>query len=187
VETGGAHRRHAEVAVVKFIVRAGGRESTVEVARHNGVYEVAMNGRTYRVDSRNFGYTDLFSLIVDGRCFLVDSAPVRAERGEYYARVMGRHYEVDVLDELLLAARDAEKVPEHTGAYVMRAPMPGLIVHVHTQPGVHVNPGDPVLVMEAMKMRNELTADVGGVVKSVAVKVGDKVDSQAPLVTIERE
>jgi biotin carboxyl carrier protein len=187
VEARGALGRHAEVAVVKFIVRIAGRESAVEVARHNGLYEVRMDGRTYSVDSRTFGYTDLFSLIVDGHCFLVDSAPVRAERGEYYARVMGRHYEVDVLDELLLAARDAEKVPEHTGAYVVRAPMPGLIVHVHAQPGVHVKPGDPVLIMEAMKMRNELTADVGGVVKTVAVKVGDKVDSQAALATIERE
>lgn len=172
---------------MKFIVRIAGRESTVDVARHNGIYEVELNGRKYNVDSRNFGYTDLFSLIVDGHCFLVDSAPVRADRGEYYARVMGHHYEVDVLDELLLAVRDAEKVPEHTGVYVVRAPMPGLIVHVHAQVGVHVHPGDPVMIMEAMKMRNELTADVGGVVKSISVQIGDKVDSQAALVTIERE
>lgn len=172
---------------MKFVVRVAGRESMVDVARHDGIYRVTMDGRDYTVDSRTFGYTDLFSLIVDGRAYLVDSAPVRPERGEYYARVMGRHYEVDVLDELLLAARDAEKVHEHRGAYVLRAPMPGLIVHLHATPGTHVVPGDPVVIMEAMKMRNELITEVGGVIKSVAVAVGDKVDSQAALVTIERE
>lgn len=172
---------------MKFVVRVGGSESTVHVARHDGVYHVTMNERTYTVDSRTFGYTDLFSLIVDGHAYLVDSAPVRPERGEYYARVMGRHYEVDVLDELLLAARDAEKVHEHTGDYVLRAPMPGLIVHMHAKPGTHVKVGDAVVIMEAMKMRNELVAEVGGIIKSIAVTVGDKVDSQAALVTIERE
>jgi biotin carboxyl carrier protein len=146
-----------------------------------------MNGRRYTVDSRNFGDTDLFSLLVDGHSFLVDSAPVNPERGEYYARVLGRHYDVDVLDELLLAARDAEKAHEHTGAYVVRAPMPGLIVHVHATPGTHVKAGEALVIMEAMKMRNELTSEVAGVVKSVAVNVGDKVDSQTTLVSIERE
>jgi biotin carboxyl carrier protein len=172
---------------MKFVVRVQGRESTVDIVRHNGLYEVELNGKKYNVDARNFGFTDLFSLLVDGHSFLIDSAPVHPERGEYYARVLGRHYEVDVLDELLLAARDAEKVHEHTGAYVLKAPMPGLIVHVHAKPGAHVKAGEPVVIMEAMKMRNELLTDVGGVVKSVAVAVGDKVDSQAALVTIERE
>jgi biotin carboxyl carrier protein len=172
---------------MKFVVRVAGRESTVEIVRHNGLYEVELDGRKYSVDARNFGFTDLFSLLVDGHSFLIDSAPVRPERGEYYARVLGRHYEVDVLDELLLAARDAEKAHEHTGAYVLKAPMPGLIVHVNAQPGAHVQAGEAVVIMEAMKMRNELTSEVAGVVKSVAVAVGDKVDSQAALVTIERE
>jgi biotin carboxyl carrier protein len=172
---------------MKFVVRVAGRESNVDIVQHNGIYEVDLNGKKYNVDARTFGYTDLFSLLVDGHSFLIDSAPVNPERGEYYARVLGRHYEVDVLDELLLAARDAEKVHEHTGPYVVKAPMPGLIVHVHARAGAHVQAGEPVVIMEAMKMRNELTSDVTGVVKSIAVNVGDKVDSQAALVTIERE
>jgi len=172
---------------MKFVVRVAGRESNVDIVQRNGLYEVDLNGKKYTVDSRNFGFPDLFSFLVDGHSFLIDSAPVHPERGEYYARVLGRHYEVDVLDELLLAARDAEKVHEHTGPYVLKAPMPGLIVHVHAKVGTHVAAGEPVVIMEAMKMRNELTSDVPGVVKTVAVAVGDKVDSQAPLITIERE
>ncbi len=172
---------------MKFVVRVGGRETPVDIVKHNGLYEVQLNGRSYSVDATNFGDTELFSLLINGKSFLIDSAPVNPERGEYYARVLGRHYDVDVLDELLLAARAAEKTQEHTGAHIVRAPMPGLIVHVHANAGARVNAGEPVVIMEAMKMRNELTSDVAGIVKSVAVKVGDKVDSQAALVTIERE
>lgn len=175
------------MAVLKFVVRVGGRESSVEIVTRDGLYEVHLNGRTYTVDAKNFGDTELFSLLVDGQSFLIDSAPVRPERGEYYARVLGRHYDVDVLDELLLAAREAETAHEHSGTHVVRAPMPGLIVHVHATAGVRVVAGQPVAIMEAMKMRNELTSDVAGVVKLVSVKAGEKVDSQAALVTIERE
>jgi biotin carboxyl carrier protein len=50
-----------------------------------------------------------------------------------------------------------------------------------------VKAGEALVIMEAMKMRNELTSEVAGVVKSVAVNVGDKVDSQTTLVSIERE
>ena len=172
---------------MKFIVRVDGRETPVEIVQNNGHYEIDLNGRRLKVDCRNFGDADIYSFLIEGRSFLVESAPVRPDRGEYYARVLGRHYDVDVLDELLLAARDAERVKEHTGPHVVRAPMPGLIVHVHAKNGAHVKAGDPVIVMEAMKMRNELVADVAGVVKHVAVSVGDKVESQATLVTIERE
>jgi biotin carboxyl carrier protein len=172
---------------MKFVVRVDGREKTIRVSRENGLYAVEIDGRRLSVDCRTFGDGDTFSFLIDGRSFLIESAPVRPEHGEYYARVMGRHYDVDVLDELLVAVRDAERVHAHAGRHVVRAPMPGLVVEVRVSPGDHVAVGDPVAVMEAMKMRNELIAEVAGVVKSVAVSGGDKVDSQAPLVTIERE
>jgi biotin carboxyl carrier protein len=65
--------------------------------------------------------------------------------------------------------------------------MPGLVVQLCVSPGQHVAVGETVVVMEAMKMRNELISSVSGVVRGIAVSDGDKVDSQAPLVTIERE
>ena len=172
---------------MKFVVRVEDTETAVEITRHDDQYEIDIGGKKYSIDARTFGDEDTFSLMIDNRSYLVESAPVRPERGEYFARVLGRHYEVDVLDELLLAARAAERAQEHTGTYVMQAPMPGLVVHVHAKPGARVEAGQPLVIMEAMKMRNELAADVAGVVRSVAVAAGDKVDSRAALVTIERE
>ena len=172
---------------MRLIVRVDGTERVLNVTRHGGTYRVDMDGRELQVDARNFGDQDAFSLLIDNKSYLVEAAPVRPERGEYFARVMGRHYDVDVLDELMVAVRDAESAREHTGEYTVRAPMPGLVVQVRVSPGARVSVGEAVVVMEAMKMRNELSSDVAGVVTSVAVTEGDKVESQATLVTIERE
>ena len=172
---------------MKLIVRVDGTEKVLHVSRDGADYRVDVDGRVLNVDARTFGDKDTFSLLIDHKSYLVEAAPVRPERGEYFARVLGRHYDVEVLDELLVAVRDAELSREHTGAFTVRAPMPGLVVQVRVALGAHVAVGEAVVVMEAMKMRNELASEVAGVVTSVAVAAGDKVDSQAPLVTIERE
>lgn len=169
-----------------MVVRLDGREKILHVSRNNGLYRVEIDGRVLEVDCRTFGDADTFSLLIEGRSYLIESAPVRPEQGEYYARVMGRHYDVEVLDDLLVAVRDAERAQEHTGNHVVRAPMPGLIVQVRVAEGDRVAIGDAVVVMEAMKMRNELITEVAGVVQRVSVSVGDKIESQTALVTIER-
>ena len=183
----GARIRDPAVAAMRFIVRLDGSEKVLNVTREGTSYRIDMDGRVLQVDARTFGDKDAFSLLIDNKSYLVEAAPVKPERGEYFARVMGRHYDVDVLDELMVAVRDAESARQHTGAYIIRAPMPGLVVQVRVQPGARVAVGEPVVVMEAMKMRNELASDVAGVVSSVSVAEGDKVDSQTTLVTIERE
>jgi biotin carboxyl carrier protein len=172
---------------MKFIVRVDGAQKVLHVSRDGDTYHIDMDGRLLDVDCRNFGDKDAFSLLIDHKSYLVEAAPVRPETGEYFARVLGRHYDVEVLDELQVAVRDAERAREHSGAHLVRAPMPGLVVQVRVQPGARVSVGQAVVVMEAMKMRNELASEVAGIVKSVAVTAGDKVDSQTPLVTIERE
>lgn len=172
---------------MRFIVRVDGSERVVNVTRDGTSYRVDMDGRVLQVDARNFGDKDAFSLLIDNKSYLVEAAPVKPERGEYFARVLGRHYDVDVLDELMVAVRDAESARQHTGAHTVRAPMPGLVVQVRVEPGARVSVGEALVVMEAMKMRNELASEVAGVVTSVSVSEGDKVDSQTALVVIERE
>jgi len=172
---------------MKFVVRVDGHERVLHVTRVNGLYRIEMDGRVLSVDCRTFGDPNTFSMLIDRRSYLIESAPVRPDNGEYFARVMGRHYDVEVLDELLVAVRDAERVLEHAGTFTVKAPMPGMVVEVKVAPGEHVAAGDSVVVMEAMKMRNELTSPVAGSVKLVSAAVGDKVESQTALVVIERE
>ena len=85
---------------MKFVVRVDGQEKTVLVRRENGYYDVDIDGRRLKVDCVYFGDTGLLSLLIDSKSYLIESGPVDANRGRYYARVMGRHYDLDVLGEL---------------------------------------------------------------------------------------
>jgi pyruvate carboxylase subunit B len=70
---------------------------------------------------------------------------------------------------------------------VIKAPMPGLVVRVEVSAGQVVEVGEGLVVVEAMKMENELRATHKGVVEAVHVKAGDRVEKGAPLVTLSSE
>jgi len=112
---------------------------------------------------------------------------VRARRakGDYTLWIDGHTYEVEALDERTRTIRDltaAAKGP--SGPVPLIAPMPGLIVRVEAKPGDVVSPGQPLIVMEAMKMENELRAPSAGTVKAVRAAAGDTVEKGAVLVEL---
>ncbi|MBI4392743.1 MAG: biotin/lipoyl-binding protein [Euryarchaeota archaeon] len=74
---------------------------------------------------------------------------------------------------------------EETGKARIRPPMPGRIVAVRASEGEKVAKGDVLMILEAMKMQNEVTAPTGGVLKRLLVKAGDVVDSHTVLAEIE--
>jgi biotin carboxyl carrier protein len=172
---------------MKFIVRVESREKLVHVSEENGHYTVEIDGKRHKVDCRHFGHKDYLSLLIDNKSYLIESAPLQIDEGRYYASVMGRYYDVDVLDELLVATRKAESIVQETGEHVVMSPMPGLIIENKVKQGDTVEAGSVVVIMEAMKMQNELISEVSGTVKEVLVGAGESVDSQTPLVRIESE
>ncbi len=172
---------------MKFVVRVDGQEKTVFITEANGHYDIEIDGKSLVVDCRSFGNADLLSMLIDNESYVVETAPTNPDQGRYYARVMGRHYDLEVLDELLVAVKEGEAAAEATGPHTVAAPMPGLIVDIKIAVGDTVQAGQPLVIMEAMKMQNELSSDVTGVVTGILVAEGDTVDSQAPLVTIEKD
>lgn len=171
---------------MRFVVRVDGQERTVFISRNNGYFAIEIDGREIDVDCRYFGDSDYLSLLIDNRSYLIETGAVKPDEGRYYARVMGRHYDLEVLDELLVAAIEARKAHEHSGTFVVASPMPGKIVDVKISVGDTVNAGDALFIMEAMKMQNELNAEAPGVVREIRVTSGQTVDSQTVLATIER-
>jgi biotin carboxyl carrier protein len=110
----------------------------------------------------------------------------REGRGRYTLWVDGYRFETEALDERTRAIRDttaATAAP--SGPAPVRAPMPGLIVRVNVQVGDMVEAGQGVVVMEAMKMENELRATAAGRVKSIEVGPGAAVEKGALLVALE--
>jgi len=172
---------------MKLIVRIDSREKYVKIIEVDGCYKINIDGREKIVDCRNFGHKDYFSLLIDHKSYLIESAAINENEGKYYASVMGRHYDLEVLNELLLAAMKARGTAEVSGDYVVAAPMPGLIIDIKVSEGDHVAAGSSVVIMEAMKMQNALISEVEGIVKEVYVSPNDSVESQAPLVLVEKK
>ncbi len=171
---------------MKFWVKVENHEARVEIEEKNGVYIIDIDGKRREVDCRTAGHSDYLSLIIDHKSHLVETAPVRIDEGRYYATISGRRYAVEVLDERLITTRQAGVVQQVDGPYIITSPMPGLIIDIRVNVGDRVEAGTPVAVMEAMKMQNELVSEVTGIVKAVNIQVKDAVESQAPLIEIER-
>ena len=107
-------------------------------------------------------------------------------RGRYTLWIDGYRFETEALDERTRAIRDlsaANAAP--AGPAPILAPMPGLIIRVNVAVGDAVDAGQGVVVMEAMKMENELRASSAGTVKSIEVTPGTAVEKGALLVALE--
>jgi acetyl/propionyl-CoA carboxylase alpha subunit len=109
-----------------------------------------------------------------------------AMRGEYTLWIGGHRYVVEALDERTRTIRDMTGMGAGpSGPSPLIAPMPGLIVRVSVSPGDEVRAGQGMVVMEAMKMENELRAPADGRVKVVRVAPGQAVEKGALLVELE--
>lgn len=109
-----------------------------------------------------------------------------AGRGQYTFWLDGHRFEAEALDERSRAIRELSGAAAGpAGPAPLIAPMPGLIVRVNVQPGDHVQPGQGLVVMEAMKMENELRALSAGVVRSVQAQPGTAVEKGAILIELE--
>lgn len=105
---------------------------------------------------------------------------------KYRVNVNGSLYEVEI-EEIQAPTNAAPAAPAAAPAGAgaqIKAPMPGTILDVRVQNGAKVKKGDVLVVLEAMKMENEIQAPCDGTVTSVSVRKGDSVETQALLCTI---
>jgi acetyl/propionyl-CoA carboxylase alpha subunit len=107
-------------------------------------------------------------------------------RGNYSLWVDGHRFETEALDERTRSIRDLSAARAGpSGPAPIIAPMPGLIVRVNVSVGDRVEAGQGLVVMEAMKMENELRTTAAGTVRSVEVSPGTAVEKGALLVALE--
>jgi biotin carboxyl carrier protein len=162
---------------VLFDATVDGRTLRVEVHARGEAFDVVVDGRALAVDAA-FDGTHFASLLVDGR-----SHPVALEPADGGWRVHLRGGAVDVaLQEARGGARPAER--RASGPFRLVSPMPGRVVRVLVAAGADVAAGQGLVVVEAMKMENELRAPRAGRVAEVAVREGEAVDAGALLAVI---
>lgn len=165
---------------MKFEAQLDGDVIPVEVTGSNGRYRVVLGGEELDVDARPTGGGGWSVLIGHAS----SAADVTEEDGSYVVHVEGEAYSIRVEEETRYIIRTRGGAAG-AGGQVLKAPMPGRVVLVGVTLGQAVQPGDGLLVLEAMKMENEFKASVAGTVKEIRVESGQTVNPGDILLIIE--
>ncbi len=167
----------------RYLLRREGRQHAAVVARRGDRLAIQIDdGPLHEVDAAVVHNGRALSLRLGDRMHLVHLSAAD-NRGGVAATALGRTVELAVLDELHALALDS--LGAAAGGGVVASEIPGLVVEIKVAQGQQVRQGEPVVVVEAMKMQNELAAGVNGVVASIPAAVGRTVNAGDPLVIIE--
>lgn len=166
---------------MKYQVTIG--EKSFEVDINGDDPTITVNGRKVTVDHKRFKGGKLHSLLADNVKFEFDlersngGYDIWHSKGSMFAEVVDE--KTNRLRKLMGGTGGAAKLAQ------LKAPMPGLVVAVQVEPGQEVKKGDGLVIVEAMKMENELKATGAGKVKEIKVKQGQAVEKNEVLVVFE--
>jgi len=173
---------------MRYYVRIGAQTVAVEVEGGR----VRLDGEELEAHLAAVPGTPLHHLLLSGESWTVAAQALEGlgEAGgpRWFLGLAGERAEIEVVDERTrqIQAMTGRRT-SGTAAGVVRAPMPGLVVRVDVVEGQQVAAGAGLVVVEAMKMENELRGTRPGVVAKVHVRAGMAVEKGAPLVTMEPE
>lgn len=160
---------------MKLIARYRDEEILLEVERHGGSYRVKLGDRWVVADLVAAG--GLRSLrLEDGTQF---SLAHHREGTTHQITIGASRLDIEIVDPLTLRRKRGD---DHLGdSGIIKAMMPGRIVRVLVEKGATVSRGTGLLVLEAMKMENDIPAPADGVIDEIFVKAGDTVEGGADL------
>ena len=167
---------------MKYYVRVNGQEIEVSVDGD----QVTVGGRTMTASLEAVPGSPLRHLVIDGHSFAIPVEP--KGRGEWTLMPRGERFDVEVVDERTRHIRGLTSTGDRrSGPAALKAPMPGLVVRVQVEVGQRVTAGTPVIVLEAMKMENQLKAPSAAVVTAVHVSAGEAVEKGRVLLELGPE
>jgi len=165
---------------MKYIATLAKQTFEIEI---NAEDQITVNGERLSIDFRSVSGQPVYSLIVNGHSH---EAYVQATEAGLEVLLQGQLHIVEVEDERQRKLRESSGGPVvHSGEFNLRAPMPGLIVAVPVVEGQAVTKGEDLVILESMKMQNELKAPRDGTVGRVRVRTGDRVEHHQVLVTLD--
>jgi pyruvate carboxylase subunit B len=166
---------------MKYIATVNGHEYTIEIDADQGIL---IDGAPQKVDYRRLPWGGITSLLMNNRSI----AAVVEERADHWeVLIAGELYTVEVQDERAYRlGRMRSTALAVDGEAIVVSPMPGIIVAVPVAVGDAVQRGDKVVILESMKMENELRAPCDGIVTHVHVALGAGVEKDQPLVGISQ-
>ncbi len=166
----------------KYRLRLADRDYEVEVEEEAGAYRLNLDGKSYPVSLQRIGDSARYSLILDNRPY-----DFFAEESPHGFQIMLGSRTITVVSETgrrRPGGPSTMEAPSDSGEWVLTSPMAGLVQQILVKPDDIVDAGAVVMVIEAMKMQNELHARRAGQVKAVYVTVGQRVEQGTPLLVL---
>ncbi|HEX5810360.1 MAG TPA: biotin/lipoyl-containing protein [Anaerolineales bacterium] len=164
---------------MRYITTVEDKQFVIEIIDEK---HLSVDGKIYEVDFESVSGQPVYSLIVDGRSHEGYVAP---GDNDWQVLLRGRLFPVTVEDEREKRLRSAAGggVAE-TGEFHLKAPMPGLVVAIPVTEGDSVKKGQVLLILESMKMQNELKSPRDGIVGRVRVRAGETVEQKQTLLSV---
>jgi biotin carboxyl carrier protein len=163
---------------VAYIVNVDGKEFKVAIRRQDGSFEFFLNDKKVDVEIAHENDAQM-TLVINDRPFTI------VVESDDQVLVNGQTYMVDVVDEQIRRFVKAGPDQSHKTDLAVKAVMPGLVIDVNVSEGDQVKSGDGLLIIEAMKMQNEIKAPRDGTLKKISVTRGQTVNTGDTLVVIE--
>lgn len=164
---------------MKYTTIINAKEYTVEVLDEK---HVSLNGQVLEVDFESVSGQPVYSLIIGGKSY---EGYVYPDEQNWQVLLHGRLYQASVEDEREKRLREAAGGGvAANGEFHLKAPMPGLVVSVPVSEGQVIQKGQVLLILESMKMQNELKAPKDGTVSRIKVKAGETVEQKQALLSV---
>ncbi len=169
---------------MKYLAQIDGITYEIEIEANNAI--ILINGEPVEADLLQVDPLGLYSLLLDHRsCELV----VEEQTQGYRVTLGAQTFDVRVADErqLRMEAARADVSARAEGDMPITTPIPGLVVKVLVTEGQHVEENTPLVILEAMKMENEIRAPQAGVVRDISIQPGQSVEGNAVLMILGQE
>ncbi len=163
----------------EYIVTVKDKKNLVKISENS---EITINDRPHHYELiriKNYSYR----LLIDQKIY--DISAVKINSDKYLVSLEGYTYETLVRTSL---QERATKVIEQQGSVhhlrEIKAPMPGMILKIKRKPGDNIKLGESIIILEAMKMENDIKAPASGIIKNIYISEGSTVEKGAKLFSI---
>ncbi len=165
-------------------IRLGDRTSNVELVRKDkNRMEIRVDGKLYKVDIV-LVEDGVYSILYNGKSYNIELIEGGKSK-EYNVSTEYRSYDLEIIDAetRYLLSRNKNLLGDEGNT--ISSPMPGKVVKIPVKTGDEVKVGETVIIVSAMKMESEYKAGKEGKIKEILVSIGDTIEGNQPLITIE--